>query len=70
MTTIHLPIYVVEAFSSSPFGGNPAAVVPLERWLSDALMQSIAAQSAMSVISGRFNSFFGSSSSHVWNYKS
>ena len=48
MTTIHLPIYVVEAFSSSPFGGNPAAVVPLERWLSDTLMQSIAAQNNLS----------------------
>ena len=48
MTRAQLPMYVVEAFSSSPFGGNPAAVVPLERWLSDTLMQSIAAQNNLS----------------------
>ncbi len=48
MTTNQLPIYVVEAFSSGSFGGNPAAVVPLERWLSDSLMQSIAAQNNLS----------------------
>lgn len=39
---IRLPIYQVDAFTSSTFKGNPAAVVPLEKWLSDALMQNIA----------------------------
>ena len=48
MSTINLPIYVVEAFSSHAFGGNPAAVVPLKHWLSDALMQAIAAQNNLS----------------------
>jgi predicted PhzF superfamily epimerase YddE/YHI9 len=37
-----LPIYQVDAFTTKLFGGNPAAVVPLERWLPDAVMQNIA----------------------------
>jgi PhzF family phenazine biosynthesis protein len=35
-------IYQVDAFSSRLFGGNPAAVCPLESWLPDELMQKIA----------------------------
>ncbi|HXX03493.1 MAG TPA: isomerase, partial [Xanthobacteraceae bacterium] len=31
-----LPIYQVDAFTDSLFGGNPAAVCPLETWLPDA----------------------------------
>jgi len=34
--------YQVDAFSSKTFGGNPAAIVPLQEWLSDDLMQKIA----------------------------
>ena len=34
--------YQVDAFSSKTFGGNPAAVCPLEEWLPDELMQKIA----------------------------
>lgn len=37
-----LKLFQVDAFSSKPFGGNPAAVVPLETWLETALMQKIA----------------------------
>ena len=37
-----LPIYQIDAFSSRVFGGNPAAVCPLEAWLEDVLMQQIA----------------------------
>lgn len=37
-----LPIYQVDAFASSIFKGNPAAVMPLRQWLDDSLMQSIA----------------------------
>lgn len=37
-----LKIYQVDAFASKQFEGNPAAVVPLEDWLPDELMQSIA----------------------------
>ena len=37
-----LPLYQVDAFSDQAFRGNPAAVVPLERWLDDRTMQAIA----------------------------
>jgi PhzF family phenazine biosynthesis protein len=36
------PIYQVDAFTTDVFGGNPAAVCPLEEWLPDELMQNIA----------------------------
>ena len=37
-----LRIYQVDAFAERPFEGNPAAVVPLEAWLADEVMQAIA----------------------------
>jgi PhzF family phenazine biosynthesis protein len=43
-----LPIYVINAFSPNRLGGNPAAVVPLPRWLPDAELQAIAAQNNLS----------------------
>ena len=39
-----LPIYQVDAFTDRLFAGNPAAVVLLEAWLPDDLMQAIAAE--------------------------
>jgi PhzF family phenazine biosynthesis protein len=39
-----LPFFQVDAFAERPLTGNPAAVMPLERWLDDALMQRIAAE--------------------------
>jgi len=39
---VKLPIYQIDAFANQPFSGNPAAVVPLQTWLSDKVMQSIA----------------------------
>lgn len=41
---MELPIFQIDAFASRRFAGNPAAVVPLERWLPDATMQAIAAE--------------------------
>lgn len=35
-------LYQVDAFTNAVFSGNPAAVVPLEEWLPDSVMQSIA----------------------------
>jgi len=35
-------IYQVDAFTDKVFSGNPAAVCPLENWLSDEIMQKIA----------------------------
>jgi PhzF family phenazine biosynthesis protein len=43
-----LPIYQIDAFSDKVFKGNYAAVVPLERWLPDSLMQSIATENNLS----------------------
>ena len=37
-----LDIYQIDAFAEKQFEGNPAAVVPLEEWLPDAVMQAIA----------------------------
>lgn len=37
-----IKIYQVDAFTNKLFGGNPAAVCPLEEWIDDALMQQIA----------------------------
>lgn len=39
---MELPIYQVDAFASEVFGGNPAAVCPLDEWLTDEQMQNIA----------------------------
>ena len=39
-----LTAYVVDAFTDKIFHGNPAAVIPLQTWLPDDLMQSIAAE--------------------------
>ena len=35
-------IYQVDAFTNKLFHGNPAAIIPLEKWLDDDLMQRIA----------------------------
>lgn len=43
-----LSIYQVDAFTSELFAGNPAAVVPLDEWLSDEQMQNIAAENNLS----------------------
>ncbi len=37
-------LYQVDAFAEKVFEGNPAAVVPLQQWLPDELMQAIAAE--------------------------
>jgi predicted PhzF superfamily epimerase YddE/YHI9 len=39
-----IPLYQVDAFTSRLFGGNPAAVCPLEAWLDERTMQAIAAE--------------------------
>jgi predicted PhzF superfamily epimerase YddE/YHI9 len=41
---MRLSYYHVDAFTSRPFGGNPAGVCPLEHWLPDETLQSIAAE--------------------------
>lgn len=41
---MRLPLYQVDAFTDQLFAGNPAAVVPLQHWLPDRVMQKIAAE--------------------------
>ena len=43
-----LPIFQADAFASSLFKGNPAAVVPLTQWLAEMTMQLIAAENNLS----------------------
>ena len=43
-----LPFFQVDAFADKPLTGNPAAVMPLERWLDDGLMQAIATENNLS----------------------
>ena len=45
---MRLPLYQVDAFTDRLFGGNPAAVVPLEEWLPEATMQAIATENNLS----------------------
>ena len=44
----NLPIFQIAAFTDKSFGGNPAAVIPLETWLDDSVMQNIAAENNLS----------------------
>jgi len=46
MTTI--PLFQLDAFTDKAFGGNPAAVCPLQEWLPDDVMQSIALENNLS----------------------
>ncbi len=43
-----IPLYVVDAFTRKVFGGNPAAVCPLEAWPEDALMRQVAMENNLS----------------------
>ncbi|MBL8186048.1 MAG: PhzF family phenazine biosynthesis protein [Blastocatellia bacterium] len=43
-----LSIFQIDAFTNRPFGGNPAAVVPLDAWLPDDIMQNIALENNLS----------------------
>jgi PhzF family phenazine biosynthesis protein len=45
---MELPIYWIDAFTERAFGGNPAAVVPLDSWIDDALLQRIANENGLS----------------------
>ncbi len=45
---MQIPLYQVDAFAEKPFGGNPAAICPLEEWPDDDVMQSIAVENNLS----------------------
>jgi len=41
---VKIPLFQVDVFADRLFGGNPAAVCPLEQWLPDATLQAIGAE--------------------------
>jgi len=41
---MRIPYYQVNAFTRNVFGGNPAGVCPLEKWLPDPVLQQIATE--------------------------
>ena len=43
-----LPLYQIDAFTDQTFKGNPAAVCPLDSWIKDELLQSIARENNLS----------------------
>ena len=45
---MRLRLFQVDAFTDAVFGGNPAAVCPLDSWLDDATLQAIAAENNLS----------------------
>ena len=45
---MQIPIYQIDAFTNSPFQGNPAAVCPLDAWLDDDVLQAIAMENNLS----------------------
>lgn len=45
---MQLKIYQADAFTGQLFGGNPAAVIPLDHWLPDETLQNIAIENNLS----------------------
>src|ERR1043166_1387466 len=45
---MQLKLWQIDAFANKPLEGNPAAVVPLAKWLPDSTMQAIAAENNLS----------------------
>ncbi|GAB4570998.1 MAG: PhzF family phenazine biosynthesis protein [Rhodothalassiaceae bacterium] len=45
---IRIPFLQIDAFTREPFGGNPAAVCPLDDWLPDPVLAAIARENNLS----------------------
>jgi PhzF family phenazine biosynthesis protein len=61
---MNLAIYQIDAFTNKLFGGNPAAVIPLQNWLDTYLMQNIALENNLSE-----TVFFIPSSTNKYDYE-
>jgi PhzF family phenazine biosynthesis protein len=48
MTSLEVPFFQVDAFTRELYKGNPAAVLPLEEWPSDSILQAIAQENNLS----------------------
>jgi predicted PhzF superfamily epimerase YddE/YHI9 len=42
-----LDLYQIDTFTNTVFGGNPACIVPLDKWISDVLLLKIARENAV-----------------------
>jgi len=56
---MEIPLYQIDAFTGCVFGGNPAAVCPLEAWIDDRLMQKIALEAVKVGENGLLNRALG-----------
>ena len=45
---MRIPLYQIDAFTDHAFGGNPAAICPLDNWLGEATMQKMAMENNLS----------------------
>jgi predicted PhzF superfamily epimerase YddE/YHI9 len=45
---MRIPLFHVDAFTSKPFAGNPAAVCPLDCWLDDETLRKVATENNLS----------------------
>jgi PhzF family phenazine biosynthesis protein len=43
-----IPLFQIDAFADGPLKGNPAAVMPLPRWLPDDVLQAVASENNLS----------------------
>jgi PhzF family phenazine biosynthesis protein len=43
-----MTLYQIDAFTGKLFGGNPAAVIPLDEWIDEGLMQKVALENNLS----------------------
>src|SRR6266513_4134262 len=43
-----LTLYQIDAFTDKIFGGNPAAVIPLKKWIPDDVMQKLGMENNLS----------------------
>jgi len=41
---MELKLYQIDAFTNKVFGGNPACIIPLEKWLDDDILFNITKQ--------------------------
>lgn len=48
MAHMKIPLYVIDAFTRKVFGGNPAAVCPLDEWLPDDVLQRVGMENNLS----------------------
>src|SRR5258707_14760668 len=43
-----MTLFQIDAFTNKLFGGNPAAVIPLKKWLTEEMMQKLALENNLS----------------------